>query len=170
MPKPKASRPHMPGYGLAEAKGGRGLLPWKWAKERLEKGRTYFISTSDPAGKPHVMPVWGIWLNDVFLFSTGGQSRKARNLSANPRCSIVTDMDFKRRPKKNDVKDTVIIEGIADIVDDLRIRKKFSALYEDKYAWDMEGFAEPIYRVKPNVVFGFASEFTQTATRWKFDE
>jgi len=160
----------MPGYGLAEAKGGRGLLPWKWAKERLEKGRTYFISTADPTGKPHVMPVWGIWLNDVFLFSTGGKSRKARNLSGNPRCSIVTDIDFKGRAKKDDIKDTVIVEGVADVVDDLRIRKKFSALYEEKYAWDMEGFAEPIYRVRPNVVFGFADQFAQTATRWKFDE
>jgi len=159
----------MPGYGLAAAKGGRGLLPWKWARERLEKGRTYFLSTADPTGKPHVMPVWGIWLNDAFLFSTGSQSRKARNLAANPQCSIVTDMDFKGRPKKDDIKDTVIVEGVADVVDDPRIRKKFSAIYEEKYAWDMEGFGEPIYLVRPNVVFGFASQFAQTATRWKFD-
>jgi hypothetical protein len=32
---PKASRPFMPGYGLA--KGTKGLLPWKWADEGLKK-------------------------------------------------------------------------------------------------------------------------------------
>lgn len=160
----------MPGYGLADAKGGRGLLPWKWAEERLEKGTTYFIATSDPSGKPHVMPVWGVWLNDAFFFSTGNQSRKARNLSVNARCSVATDIDFKRRPKKGDIKDTIILEGEAELINDARIRKKFSAIYQDKYAWDMEGFDGPIYRVRPIVVFGFASKFNQTATRWKFDE
>ena len=38
----------MPGYGIADAKGGRGLLPWRWAEERLQKGRTYFIATILP--------------------------------------------------------------------------------------------------------------------------
>ena len=160
----------MPGYGIAPAKGGRGLLPWRWARERLEKGRTYFISTSAPDGKPHVMPVWGVWFGDAFFFSTGDQSRKARNLAENPRCSIVTEIDSKKKLKKDDIKDSVILEGIAVRVSDLRTLKKFSALYQDKYAWDMEGFDEPIYRVRPNKVFGFTSEFDQTATRWRFNE
>ena len=160
----------MPGYGIADAKGGSGLLPWRWAKERIEKGRTYFISTTDPTGKPHVMPVWGVWFADAFFFSTGGESRKARNLAVNSRCSIATEIDFSGRPKKGQIKDTVIIEGVAEIISDARIRKKFSSIYEDKYAWDMENFSEPIYRVRPRVVFGLTSEFTQTATRWIFDQ
>ena len=160
----------MPGYGLADAKGGRGLLPWRWAKERLEKGGTYFIATADPTGKPHVMPVWGVWFNDAFFFSTGNHSRKARNLAANSRCSLATEIDFAKRPKKGHIKDTVILEGVAEVIADPRTRKKFSVLYQDKYAWDMEGFDEPIYRVRPNVVFGLTSEFNQTATRWRFNE
>ena len=56
------------------------------------------------------------------------------------------------------------------MINDSRIRKKFSRLYETRYAWDMDGFEEPIYRVLPNVVFGLTSEFNQTATRWRFDE
>ena len=30
---PRASRPHMPGYGLPE--GTEGLMPWQWAEQRL---------------------------------------------------------------------------------------------------------------------------------------
>jgi nitroimidazol reductase NimA-like FMN-containing flavoprotein (pyridoxamine 5'-phosphate oxidase superfamily) len=159
----------MPGYGLADAKGGRGLLPWSWAQERLEKGRTYFIATADPAGRPHVMPVWGVWFNNAFFFSTGNESRKARNLSTNTQCSVAVEIDFQRRPKKGEIKDAVIIEGLAEVINDARTRNKFSSIYQEKYDWDMEDFEEPVYRVRPRAVFGLSSEFNQTATRWKFE-
>jgi nitroimidazol reductase NimA-like FMN-containing flavoprotein (pyridoxamine 5'-phosphate oxidase superfamily) len=160
----------MPGYGIAEAKGGQGLLPWHWAEEQLQKGRTYFIATSDAKGKPHLMPVWGVWFNNAFFFSTGNQSRKARNLSLNGRCSVGTEIDFERRPKKGRIiKDAVVLEGMAELVNDSRTRRKFSAIYQDKYSWNMEGFSEPIYRVRPRVVFGLTSKFNESATRWRFD-
>jgi nitroimidazol reductase NimA-like FMN-containing flavoprotein (pyridoxamine 5'-phosphate oxidase superfamily) len=172
MAKPKASRPHMPGYGIADAKGGRGLLSWQWATERLEKGRTYWLATTRETGQPHVMPVWGVWFSDAFFFSTGNQSRKARNLEHNPGCSVATELDFEKpsqkRLKTGQIKDSVILEGLAELIRDSRTRKRFSRIYQEKYAWDMEGFAEPIYRVRPNVVFGLTSEFNQTATRWIF--
>ena len=107
---------------------------------------------------------------DSFFFSTGNQSRKARNLAVNSRCSIATEIDFEKRPKKGQIKDSVILEGAAVLLSDSRTRKKFSKIYEEKYAWDMKDFEEPIYRVSPKVVFGLTSEFDQTATRWTFDE
>ncbi len=54
---PKTTRPHMPGYGLPKTK--KGLLPWKWAEERLKKSRQYWIATTRPDGRPHVMVIWG---------------------------------------------------------------------------------------------------------------
>src|SRR6185436_3081728 len=118
-----------------------------------------------PDGNPHVMPVWGVWFSDAFFFSTGDQSKKARNLAANPHCSVITEIDFKKKkPKKDDIKDSIIIEGIAERTSDSRTVKKFLALYQDKYDWNMEDFAEPIYRVRPSKVFGFTSQFAQTAT------
>lgn len=36
---PKASRPHMPGYGLPA--GTKGLLTWAWAEERLLASHNY---------------------------------------------------------------------------------------------------------------------------------
>src|SRR5207253_8293175 len=88
MPEPRASRPHMPGYGILLADKGKGLLPWSWATERLSNARTYWVSTARPDGNPHSMPVWGVWLDEAFYFSTGNQSRKARNLEENPNCVI----------------------------------------------------------------------------------
>jgi general stress protein 26 len=78
----------MPGYGLAPAEGGDGLLPWSWAARHLERARHYWVATSRPDGSPHLAAVWGLWHDDAFHFSTGGRSRKARNLAANPIASL----------------------------------------------------------------------------------
>src|SRR2546427_4666203 len=67
---PLASRPYMPGYGLPAADKGEGLLPWEWAVERLTESHNYWVATTRPEGRPHVMPVWGIWVESVFYFST----------------------------------------------------------------------------------------------------
>ena len=43
--EPRASRPHMPEYGLEPAHGGEGLLPFGWAVERLQRCRNFWLST-----------------------------------------------------------------------------------------------------------------------------
>lgn len=162
MSNPKADRPHMPGYGLSSANEGMGLFGWDWATERLSKARTYWIATMRSSGSPHVMPVWGVWIDDAFFFSTGSQSRKARNLVANPRCTVACEIG----------EDQVILEGTAQLMNDPESGRKFANAYQAKYDWDMEGFNEPFYSVRPSVVFGFTSadsRFTKTATRWVFD-
>ena len=163
MTQPKASRPHMPGYGILDADSGKGLLPWIWATERLAKARTYWVATTRPDGNPHAMPVWGVWLDDAFYFSTGTQSRKARNLVENPRCAIGCEL----------ADDQVILEGIAELLTDPLLRNTFAKAYSQKYEWDTEGFNEPFYAVHPIAVFGFSTapgEFIGSATRWVFDQ
>lgn len=163
-PAPKASRPHMPGYGLP--KGKKGLLPWKWAEDRLKKSHNYWITTVKPDGSPHTMVVWGLWLEGQFLFSTGRRSRKARNLAENQHCVVCTE----------NAAEAVIIEGAAEEVADVALRRKFLALYQRRYAWDMSSFEEdilslkePIYAVRPVVAFGLdEKKFLDAATRWRF--
>ena len=155
---PKSSRPHMPGYGIP--KSSKGMLPWKWAEQRLKKSHNYWISTARPDGSPHTMIVWGLWLDGGFYFSTGSKSRKARNLAHTPRCVICTEH----------AEQAVIIEGTARLSRDPAILKRFAVLYEKKYGWDMKDFAEPVYVVQPRVAFGlYEKDFMGSATRWKFD-
>ena len=155
--RPKATRPHMPGYGITQKK--TGMLPWKWATDRLTKTREYWIATTRPDGSPHVMVVWGLWLEDGFWFSTGRKSRKARNLATNARCIICSDNSAE----------AVIVEGEAEIIEDAVTLKKVFAAYQKKYKMDVSGMGEPVFRVRPRVVFGlFEKKFGQTATRWLF--
>src|SRR5579872_3984906 len=85
-PEPKAGRPGTVGYGISRKK--KGLLPWEWGAGKLRKSREYWIATTRPNGAPHVMVIWGLWLDDGFYFSTGKHSRKARNLAENRNCVI----------------------------------------------------------------------------------
>jgi nitroimidazol reductase NimA-like FMN-containing flavoprotein (pyridoxamine 5'-phosphate oxidase superfamily) len=162
--KPKASRPQMPGYGLPASK--KGLLPWKWAAERLAKSLQYWVATVRPEERPHVMPVWGLWMDNAFYFSTGSQSRKTKNLEANPECVICSQ----------DSEEAVIVEGAAEKLRDVALIRDFLFRYEKKYKWDMSGMAdgmlslkEPVFFVRPRVAFGlWEKKFATSATRWKF--
>jgi nitroimidazol reductase NimA-like FMN-containing flavoprotein (pyridoxamine 5'-phosphate oxidase superfamily) len=158
---PLASRPDMPGYGIQDEHSGRGLLPWSWAEERLARARNYWVATTRPDGRPHAMPVWGVWLNNTFYFSSGRQSRKARNLAANPNCVIC--------PEAAD--EAVIMEGVAAEVTDAAELSQFAAVYAAKYQWEGDPAENPVYAVQPQVVFGLieaAEEFSGSATRWLF--
>jgi hypothetical protein len=73
------------GTGIVGPAEGSGLLPWSWAEQRLVASRNYWVATSWPDGRPHAMPVWGLWDNGAFWFSSSRRSRKARNLANDPR-------------------------------------------------------------------------------------
>ena len=161
--KPKSSRPHATGYGFP--KGKKGLLPWSWAERRLKKSHNYWITTVKPDGSPHTMVVWGLWQDGRFLFSTGSQSRKARNLAKNPRCIVCTE----------DAHEAVIVEGIAEIAN-VDARHKLIPIYQRKYDWDLSSMKddmlsmkEPVFAVRPKVVFALWEKYFQTkSTRWQF--
>ena len=157
--EPRAGRPHAPGYGIAAPDAGDKLLPWRWAVRRLSKSRNYFLSTVKRDRRPHVMPIWGLWLDDAFYFSTGRRSVKARNLRRNPHCVVCP----------GDADEAVIVEGVARIVRRRTILKRFARGYFAKYKWDVSNMNEPVYRVRPRVVFGqIEKSFTRSATRWIF--
>ena len=159
MTGPLASRPHMPGYSLAAESDG--LLTWDWARERLARSHNYYLATSRPDGRPHVMPVWGVWIDDRLIFSTGATSTKARNLAANPACAITTET----------AEEAVIVEGTAAEERDAATLKRFVADYNAKYDWEMDAAGGGIFTLTPSVAFGFIESpdsFQATATRWRF--
>jgi uncharacterized pyridoxamine 5'-phosphate oxidase family protein len=162
---PKASRPQIPGYGLPKSK--KGLLPWKWAEDRLKKSRQYWIATTRPDGRPHVMVVWALWLDGKLYFSTGKQSRKAQNLAKNRNCVMTTEK----------ADEAVILEGVVETEERPDRIREFIKLYEKKYDWklgemgeDLVSLKQPLFYLSPSVGFGFwEKKFASTATRWLFN-
>ena len=84
--KPRASRPHIPGYGIPETE--EGMLPWSHVVERVETARNYWVATvGGPLGtdgRPHTIPVWGVWMDRTLYHGGGPNTRRGRNLDANP--------------------------------------------------------------------------------------
>lgn len=153
-----------------------GALPWEWAQERLVGNKNYWVVTASASGRPHSMPVWGVWLPETerFWFSCSPNARKARNIAANPQCAVTVD----------DTVECVSLEGRARIVDpaaaaDSNAVDAMVSAYVTKY-WDdpsvhvdMEAFvrSHTIVEVTPLRAFGIIErdeEFAQKATRWKW--
>lgn len=105
------------------------------------------------------MPIWGVWLDDRFCFSTGAESAKARNLAANSYCVIV--------PERAD--DAVIVEGVAEKATDSAFLERANDAYYAKYRYKLDPSLGPIFVVRPRIAFGIVEyQLTETATRWVF--
>jgi hypothetical protein len=164
MAEPRASRPHMPGYGIVGPLEGSGLLPWTWAEERLAKSHDYWVATMDPARGPHVMPVWGVWVQGAAWFSSSPHSRKTRNIAADPRATITTDNPLE----------PVVVEGLVEVIGDDESIRQFTAWVNAKYGTEIsvEFFTDnTCFRLEPRRAFGLEeADFTGSPTRWDFED
>jgi hypothetical protein len=166
MTGPRADRPDMPGYGVLPADQGSGLISWQEAERRLIVSHDYWCATVCPDGRPHLMPVWAVWLTGALWFSSSRRSRKARNLDADPRCSLATD----------DAQRPVVLEGAAERVVDAERLESFRRALNATYDADLTaGFLDPAvngtYAVHPRRIIALSEEdFVGSPTRWTFPD
>ncbi len=155
-----AERPLWPDYGIGPEHDG--MLAWEWAEGELVNARNYWLATTRPDGRPHVAPVWGVWLDGCLYFGTGRRSVKGRNLAAQPRVAVHLESG----------DDTVIIEGLVTEVTDPAERNRVAARYQDKYGLPPEGpegSDSPLLAVRPITGFGWREQsYPATVTRWRF--
>jgi nitroimidazol reductase NimA-like FMN-containing flavoprotein (pyridoxamine 5'-phosphate oxidase superfamily) len=143
-------------------------LDWAGALREIAGTETYLVATVRPDGRPHVVPVLGVWVDDRLVFNTSGAARKARNLAANPAITMTapgSDYDFT-------------VEGTAHPVTDETALGRIAAAFRTKYPWwepqvrDGRFFAgesdEPreVFAVRPRNVYGFGKAKGFSATRW----
>ena len=155
---PAASRPYIPGYGIP--KDQKGLLPWSHVTERMAKATHYWISTISPDGRPHATPVDGLWLEDRLYFGGSPQTRRNRNLAANPAVCVHLESGT----------DVVILHGDAHELraPDRALATRLIEASAKKYGYapKPEDFAAGgTYVFRPRVVFAW-SQFPKDATRW----
>ena len=60
-------------YGKASTK-----LDWPSVRAQLERAERYWIATIRPDGRPHVVPVDGIWVEDLWYYEIGRASCRER--------------------------------------------------------------------------------------------
>lgn len=103
MNQPTRDRPALPdGYGVPEST--EGLLEWSAVEERLLGSLHYWMATTRPNGKPHVVPRWGVWLDGRFWYDGSPETVHVRNLNIDPTCVLHLE----------DGRKAVIVEGRSD--------------------------------------------------------
>ena len=145
-------------YGVPKTmKGG---LTWDWACERLTNSHNYLITTVRPDSRPHTMIVWGIWPENAYYFSTGSETRKAKNLAENSNCVVCSE----------NVEEAVIVEGQARQLANSEIPQAAFILYLKKYRWKLDPEMGPVFKATPHLVFAIPEKlFPKGATRWRFE-
>ena len=155
---PTTSRPHIPGYGIPKDK--KGLLPWSHVTERMAQAQHYWVCTVSPDGRPQATPVDGLWLEDQLYFGGSPQTRRSRNLAANPAVCVHLESGT----------DVVILHGDAHELraPDQSLTARLAEASVKKYGYSPkpEDFgAGGTYVVRPRVVLAW-KQFPKDATRW----
>jgi hypothetical protein len=100
MAEVRTDRPVMPdGYGVPET--ASGLLAWSTVEAKLRAATEFWLASTRPDGRPHVVPRWGVWFDGAFFYDGSPMTRHARNLAENPSCALHLESGA----------DVVILEG-----------------------------------------------------------
>lgn len=157
---------------------GSDTLSWQRAHAQLAIGATgpevtHFLGTVGPDGRPHVAGVGAAWFDGDLYFTSSLAARKARNLAANPACTIavkVTGLDLTLFGTAERVADAATLEQIAGIyrdggwparVEGDALTAPFSAPSAGPPPWH-------VFRFTFDTVVGVATAEPWGATRWEF--
>jgi hypothetical protein len=147
-------------YGILGEDAGSGLLPWSRVSERLEASRNYWVHTTRPDGRAHVKPVWGLWFEECFYFSTNPKSVAGQNISTNPWLSVNLESG----------DDVVILEGTAEVVTEPAFLARLDQVYYRKYSYNLvHEDGGLVYTLCQKVAFAWRErDFTGSATKYRF--
>jgi hypothetical protein len=157
---------------------GNPPLSWSQARDGLaagEAGReiTYFLCTTRPDGRPHAAGIGALWHEGGLYFVSGPETRKSRNLAANPACTIAAHLDNL----------DLILDGVASRVVDRPTLEQLASAYRARgWPTNVEGdaFTAPysapsagpppwhLYRFTLEAAVGVGGEDPGGATRWRF--
>jgi hypothetical protein len=157
---PEPSRINLPeGYGSFEPFTLENAPSWDDFEPMLEDSRNYWLVISGSV-TPVVAPVWGIWFDGLFVFSTDPASHKARALAKSPGCAVHLESG----------DDVMIVHGIAERIT-ADEAQPYLGPYERKYGVSIDPFRpeQVVFRVTPLFALTWLErEFGITATRWEF--
>lgn len=136
-------------------------LDGETVRKALADADLYWLTTVRKDGRPHVTPLVGLWLEDRFVFCTGGDEQKARNLEHGDAVAVTTGSNLWDRGLD------VVVEGRAERVTGLDALTELADAYRDKYGddWDYdaddevfdpEGNRALVFRVEATKIIAFS--------------
>jgi hypothetical protein len=150
-------------------------VDWSAARDQLRDAMSYQLTTIRADGRPHQTTIAGVWVDDVFSFTTSSGEQKGHNLKAGNHHVIVTagnsgwdGMDVILEGEAEDVTDA---DRLGALVDAYRTK------YDDWFGFRLEDGrftaegalgAVLVYDIRARKAFGFTKGDTFSQTRWRF--
>jgi len=163
MNQPHITRPRFPkGY----IENPQALLSWSHVQQRLSEAKNYWLCTVRPNVHPHVVPKWGVWVDDKIYFDGSPDTRHARNIAENPFVALHLESG----------DEVVILEGVSQALlkPAPELAVKVAQAYTAKYAglgyapaadqWDNGG----LFEISMQVALAW-TKFTDDPTKFVFD-
>jgi nitroimidazol reductase NimA-like FMN-containing flavoprotein (pyridoxamine 5'-phosphate oxidase superfamily) len=139
----------------------RELLAWDEVRRRLEEAQHYWLGTVRPDGRPHAVPLDGVWLDDAWYFGGSREAVKHRNLTANAHAVLHLP----------DTAGVVIVEGVCEeLFPDAELAGRLAARSRAKYGYapDPDSYAaNGVWCLRPARALAWA-RFPRDATRFVF--
>lgn len=166
-----------PRYGDAS----QSAPAWEDIDRRLTEAPLYWLITVRRDGRPHAVPLCGVWRDRAFYFCTGPAEQKMRNLEANASVAVTAGpLGADGWAKGKDI----VVEGRAERVIDAEQLRVLAGAWFTKYAgdWRFEvqdgafvevsdsggstGGEAQVFRVVPAKAMVFGDEHGQTTYRF----
>lgn len=103
----------------------RNPARWRTMEARLGRESTIWVVTVRRDGRPHLTPVWYIWLEDRIYIAIGTDSQKFANLHGNQSVAL----------SLSDTESVIILEGEAHAAD-RSTSDNVGEYFFHKYEWD----------------------------------
>lgn len=103
----------------------RNPARWRAIEARLSRESTIWLATVRSDGRPHLVPLWYIWLDEKIYVCTGSESQKYVNMFNNQNVALAL----------TDTANVLVIEGEAHSAPRPSIEPLAEHFYH-KYEWD----------------------------------
>ncbi len=133
----------------------------EWAERHLENAHNYWLATTRPDGRPHLVPIWGVWLGERFWCATFA-GVKVENIAAQPTVVLTTETP----------REVVLLDGRCSRVSEGDLPPGYAATFEAKYGPGWSGVGEPtaihLCIVPTHARAWRESDASQPPARWRY--
>lgn len=170
-----ADEKNLDGYGFAP-------LAWERVIESLDRIREldgldaagrFWLATTGPDGRPHVMPVGIVWNDGKFHFNSGAGTQKSKNLARDAHCVITVAApltDVVAEGEARIVRDEADLRRIAELFTDWGPQVRDGAFWHEYSAPSAGPPPWDVYEVLPTTIYALSTGEPHGATRWRLRE
>ena len=171
MTSPRETK-NLDGYGLPPLDWERVIAGLNKTREldMSDAASRYWIATTRPDGRAHVMAVGIIWDDGSFYLVTGAGTQKGKNLARDPRCVVsvaAPGLDIVAEGEAQIIRDEGELERIATLFSDWGPQVRNGAFWHEYSAPSAGPPPWNVYEITPTTVYAVASEEPHGATRWR---